>query len=151
MFPTIGNDPNAPQPFPGILWIEFAVVGCFVATAVVMVAYETIMTARYGRTLGKAWLGIRPVRTHGGKLGWARSLGRASIYGFAGVFLNWVGLVDDLWCLWDANQQCLHDKAVDSIVVNDPVAGEPTDAPSEPPPRPGPSLSCGCLDVRRGG
>jgi uncharacterized RDD family membrane protein YckC len=86
----------------------------------VTVVYETIMTARYGRTLGKAWLGIRPVRINGGELGWAAALGRASFCCFAPLILNWVGLLDDLWCLWDAKHQCLHDKATESIVINDP-------------------------------
>lgn len=134
MFPQISNKTNAVQPFPGIFWIELAVFGCVIATGVVMVAYETIMTARYGRTLGKAWLRIRPVRTQGGELGWGRALGRASIYWLAGAVLNWVGLLDDLWCLWDANQQCLHDKAVDSIVINDPV---PSGGAVAPPATPG--------------
>ena len=31
----------------------------------------------------------------------------------------WIGLLDPLWCLWDDKRQCLHDKAVDSIVIND--------------------------------
>jgi uncharacterized RDD family membrane protein YckC len=130
MFPRISDNPGATVPFPGIFWIELTVFGCIVATGFMMVAYETIMTARYGRTLGKAWLGIRPVRIRGGELGWGRALGRASIYWLALLILNWVGLLDDLWCLWDANQQCLHDKVVDSIVINDPVAGGDTNAPA---------------------
>jgi uncharacterized RDD family membrane protein YckC len=129
MFPTVSNNSNAPQLFPGIFWIEFTVLGCLIATGVVMVAYETIMTVRYGRTLGKAWLGIRPVRTHGQALGWGRALGRASIYWAAALFLNWVGFLDDLWCTWDANQQCLHDKAADTIVINDPLSAERSGSP----------------------
>jgi uncharacterized RDD family membrane protein YckC len=148
MFPTLSHNPNAAMPFPGILWIELTVIGCIIATGVVMVAYETVMTVRYGRTLGKAWLGIRPIRTHGGGLGWARALARTSIYWLAGFLLNWVGLLDDLWCLWDANQQCLHDKAADSIVINDPGSTEHAGAPSAMPwagtgPAPVPSVSAG--------
>src|ERR1700728_2068787 len=30
-----------------------------------------------------------------------------------------IGLVDPLWCLWDENRQCLHDKVSDTIVIND--------------------------------
>lgn len=133
MFPKISNNPNVPQPFPGIFWIQFTVLGCIIAAGLVMVAYETIMTVRYGRTLGKAWLGIRPVRTQGGELGWARALARASVYWLAGLLFNWVGVLDDLWCLWDANQQCLHDKVADSIVINDPVSsGQSRSSPSTP-------------------
>jgi uncharacterized RDD family membrane protein YckC len=132
LFPTTDNV-NVPTPFPGVFWIEFTVLGCILATALVMVAYETVMTVRYGRTLGKAWLGIRPVRTDGGELGWARVFARASIYCFAGLLLNWLGILDDLWCLWDADRQCLHDKVADSIVINDPPptghAGVPPGTP----------------------
>jgi uncharacterized RDD family membrane protein YckC len=35
--------------------------------------------------------------------------------GYTGV----IGLVDPLWCLWDNDRQCVHDKAVNTIVVND--------------------------------
>jgi uncharacterized RDD family membrane protein YckC len=28
-------------------------------------------------------------------------------------------MLDPLWCVWDNNRQCLHDKAVGTIVVND--------------------------------
>jgi len=44
--------------------------------------------------------------------------GVRAIYWVIG-FLGWIGLVDSLWCLWDTNRQCLHDKVADSIVIND--------------------------------
>jgi uncharacterized RDD family membrane protein YckC len=34
--------------------------------------------------------------------------------GLGGVF----GLVDALWCLWDSNRQCIHDKPANTVVVN---------------------------------
>jgi uncharacterized RDD family membrane protein YckC len=118
IFPKINTSPNAPEPVPGLLWIYLAIFGCAIATGLVMLVYEAIATARYGRTLGKAWLHIRPVRTDGQPLGWGRSIGRVSFYFLSG-FLNWLGLLDPLWCLWDENQQCLHDKVVDTLVIND--------------------------------
>lgn len=118
IFPKISNNPNAREPVPGFLWIYLAIFGCAIATGVVMVFYEAIATTRYGRTLGKAWLHIRPIRTDGQALGWGRSIGRVSLYSASG-FLNWLGLLDPLWCLWDENQQCLHDKAVSTLVIND--------------------------------
>ena len=130
VFPKVNDNPNAPVPVPGFVWIYVAVFGCAIATGVVMVFYEAIATARYGRTLGKAWLHIRPVRTDGSPLGWGRSFGRVSLYFLSG-FLSWLGLLDPLWCLWDGNQQCLHDKAVDTLVINDEVAGGPQGAPTE--------------------
>jgi uncharacterized RDD family membrane protein YckC len=51
-------------------------------------------------------------------LGWGRAFARAAIFWLAG-FLGWIGLLDPLWCLWDGERQCLHDKVADSIVVND--------------------------------
>jgi uncharacterized RDD family membrane protein YckC len=120
IFPTINpNDPHASLPTPGFVWIYLTIFLCGLATGILMLAYETVATARYGRTLGKAWLHIRPVRTDGAVLGWGRSLGRVAIYWVAGAVGNGIGLLDPLWCLWDANQQCLHDKVVDSVVIND--------------------------------
>jgi len=123
IFPKISNNPNVREPVPGFLWIYLAVFGCAIATGVVMVLYEAIATVRYGRTFGKAWLHIRPVQTDGTPLGWGRSIGRVSLY-LASGFLNWLGLLDPLWCLWDENQQCLHDKAAGTLVINDELSDE---------------------------
>lgn len=122
MVPTLGPNPGSPLPTPGWVWVELAVLGAIFATWLVGIAYETVMTAGYGRTLGKAWLHIRPVRTRGEPLGWWRSLGRGALV-FLAATVNWIGLLDYLWCLWDGTQQCVHDKIVDSVVVNDPPAG----------------------------
>jgi uncharacterized RDD family membrane protein YckC len=116
------------QPTPGFLWVYLTVFGCAVATGLFMVAYETVATVRYGRTFGKAWLHIRPARVDGSALGWGRAFGRVAIYWVIGI-LGWVGLVDSLWCLWDDNHQCLHDKVADSIVIND---GAPQRAEARP-------------------
>lgn len=129
MFPKVQPDGTTSPATPGFVWIYLAIAGAFVTAGVLMVAYETVATARYGRTLGKAWLGIRPVRVDGRRLGWARSLGRIALYWVAG-FLNWVGVLDPLWCLWDENHQCLHDKAVDTIVIHDLAAGDGTELPA---------------------
>jgi len=105
-------------PTPGFVWLYLTVFVCSFITGLVMLAYETIAVAGYGRTLGMAWLHIRPLRTSGGTLGWGRAFARAAIFWLAG-FLGWIGLLDPLWCLWDGERQCLHDKVADSIVVND--------------------------------
>jgi uncharacterized RDD family membrane protein YckC len=89
-----------------------------------MPAYETVGVAKFGRTLGMAWLHIRPVRVDGAPLGWGRALARAVIFSVAG-FLGWIGLLDPLWCLWDDRRQCLHDKVADSIMINDPADAAP--------------------------
>lgn len=119
MFPRVPRRADRSVPTPGFVWLYLTVLVAALFTGMVLVACETVMTARWGRTLGKRWVGIRPVRTDGSALRWGRSLGRVTAYWFSG-FLSWIGLLDPLWCLWDANSQCLHDKVVDTIVINDP-------------------------------
>lgn len=113
MFPTA--DSNA---MPGAIWIEVTVVAGAAVTGVLAWVYESVATARYGRTLGKAWLHIRPVRTDGSPVSWGRAFGRAGVHTLMGI-ISYAGLLDDAWCLWDDTRQCLHDKAVDTIVIND--------------------------------
>jgi uncharacterized RDD family membrane protein YckC len=124
--PLIPQVPNgstsASVPTPGILWLYLVVFGCAVAMGLVMVAYETVLVARFGRTLGMRWLRIRPLGTDGVPLGWARSSVRALIYWLFSL-LGWIGLLNPLWCLWDDQRQCLHDKVADSIVVNNSDRG----------------------------
>jgi len=119
MFPKSNPDPNVSGPTPGIVWIYLTVLAAIVLTSVINLAYETIATARYGRTLGKAWLHIRAVREDGSPLELGRSLGRAALYLLVVPAVQAAGVLDPLWCLWDENRQCLHDKAVGTIVIND--------------------------------
>lgn len=82
--------------------------------------YETLLTWRIGRTWGKAVLHIRPqlIGNWDRRLTFSRSLGRAA----AKVGLNLVPVVvllDPLWCLWDKDRQCLHDKMARTVVVRD--------------------------------
>jgi uncharacterized RDD family membrane protein YckC len=123
IFPSLylNNKAAASEPTPGFVWIYLTVFACGLATGIAMVVYETVATARYGRTLGKAWLHIRPVGVDGSPLGPGRAFGRVAIY-WAFGFISPLGLIDPLWCVWDDRQQCLHDKVVDSIVVNDDAA-----------------------------
>lgn len=118
IFPRANPDPHASQPTPGFVWLYLAVLGAGLVSGVLYLAYETVATVRYGRTLGKAWMRIRPVRIEGLPLGWGRAFGRVALYWLSGL-LSWVGLLDPLWCLWDPNRQCVHDKAVGTLVVND--------------------------------
>jgi uncharacterized RDD family membrane protein YckC len=119
LFPKTNNsDSTASGPTPGIIWIYLIVLGAGFLSGLAFLAYETIATVRYGRTLGKAWMKIRPLRVDGSPLGWGRSLGRVALYWASGLF-SYLGLLDPLWCLWDAGRQCLHDKVVDTIVIND--------------------------------
>jgi uncharacterized RDD family membrane protein YckC len=76
------------------------------------------ITARWGRTPGKAMMRIRPLRIDGRRLGFWQALGRAAAVVVPGLLSNF-GLIDPLWCLWDENHQCLHDKVLSTIVVTD--------------------------------
>jgi uncharacterized RDD family membrane protein YckC len=118
MFPKPNPDTNQAGPTPGFVWIYLAVAVAGLVSAVFLVAYETIATVRYGRTLGKRWMKIRPLTLQGRPLGWGRAFGRVAIQQLLGL-LSWIGLLDPLWCLWDADRQCLHDKVAGTLVVDD--------------------------------
>ena len=118
IFPRDNADSSASIPTPGFVWLYLAVAGAALVSGVLYVAYETIATVRYGRTLGKRWMHIRPVSLHGQALGSGLAFGRAALQWVAN-FLGWLAMLDSLWCLWDADRQCLHDKIVGTLVVND--------------------------------
>lgn len=126
IFPKTTNDVNQPAPFPGFFWIYFTFLGSIVVSQLAWFAYVVVAIARYGHTLGQKWLHIRPVRLDGRPLGWGLALGRTALM-FLASCLGWIGLLDYLWCCWDDNRQCLHDKVVDALVVND---GAPISAAS---------------------
>jgi uncharacterized RDD family membrane protein YckC len=109
---------NTNGPPPGFFWLYLTFIGAMLVNWGLAVIYEGIATARYGRTLGKAWLHIRPLRVDGARLGTGRGFARAALYA-AGSLLGWIGLADVLWCVWDDKRQCVHDKIVDTIVVSD--------------------------------
>ena len=130
---------NGAATFAAFWHFELVALAAALTSGLLWVLYEAVMTVTWGRTLGKMWLGIRPLQTNRMPLGWGRAFGRIALY-----WLSWllfpVGLLDPLWCLWDANHQCLHTKAVGTMVVHDPavVGGPPRDLRSNPagiPPR----------------
>jgi uncharacterized RDD family membrane protein YckC len=96
-------------------------------------AYEVPTTASRGQTLGKRVLGIKVARLDGAELRFGQAIRRWFILSFPAMLgaCGWpVFLVNVLWCVWDRPaQQCLHDKAVRTIVV---VA-----QPQQPPAGPG--------------
>lgn len=123
-FPQPGDTaPSQTQPTPGFVWLYLVVLGCALVMGLISVAYDTVLVAVYGRTLGMRWLRIRPLGTDGVPVGWARSFVRALVYSLFGL-LGWIGLLNVLWCLWDDDRQCVHDKAANTIVVNDPTPAE---------------------------
>ena len=109
-----------PPPLRGSDLAAFYGLGFLIMAAqlVITVVYEALLTATTGRTLGKRWLRIRPLRSDGSTLSTSRCWGRAAAYAGMSV-LSIIGLLDQIWQFWDPMRQCLHDKATDTIVVHD--------------------------------
>lgn len=84
--------------------------------------YEVPLTVRRGQTLGKLLVGIRVTSAAPtGQLSWIAVLGRWAILGLPSLF-GFIGILfqalDCGWQLSDpARRQCLHDKAVGTVVV----------------------------------
>ncbi|MGW1274979.1 RDD family protein [Streptomyces sp. NPDC002491] len=102
--------------------IEFGkTFGRELVTAILYVAYDTILIARTGQTLGKRWLGMRVANLDNGSTPSAQtSLVRALVL--------WVPFAFCCACLWTAvcggwsyfdkpYKQGLHDKAAKTVVV----------------------------------
>lgn len=108
---------------------------------VAQLAYTTALLHRRGQTVGMRAVGTRLVVAGGGPPSTQQALTRSAVAAVSNILsvilpaLGLVGLVftilDVLWPLWDDRNQTLHDKAIGSLVVRDPVPGGP------PPPPPG--------------
>jgi uncharacterized RDD family membrane protein YckC len=92
------------------------------ATLAVAGSYEVYYLSTQGATLGKRMLGLRVAQIADGRnpqfhvalLRWAFAYVPGGIYPLAGGVFQ---IVDALWCLWDPNRQCLHDKAASTVVM----------------------------------
>ncbi len=99
-----------------------------------------LIVARRGQSPAKQLLGMRVIREDGSAagLGWmllrdlvvrgiafgALNLVLTAIAGTAGgAIAGLVFVVAALWCVWDANRQCLWDKVVRTRVVHGPGGG----------------------------
>jgi len=85
-------------------------------------AYQVLMVRYFGGTIGKLAVGIRVRVVNGAVAGWREALLRPVlqlIVGF-GSFVPGAGLItllDDVWMLWDRQNQTLHDKVANTIVI----------------------------------
>jgi uncharacterized RDD family membrane protein YckC len=95
-----------------------------------------LFAARRGQSPGKRLLGMRVIREDGATadLGWmlirdlaVRGIAFGAVYGVlvavlgegvGGAINSLIFVVAALWCIWDANRQCLWDKIVRTRVVN---------------------------------
>lgn len=91
----------------------------FASITVGQALYFTILNGNErGQTYGKRALGIRVIDVkEGGPIGYGRSLARWGVPTVINLIFGFFFLIDDLWPLWDARNQALHDKFANSIVV----------------------------------
>lgn len=112
-----GVDP--PPPFTGGFLVRYLLfLGCALLVQLAIgYLYDVVYQVRTGQTLGKRVLKIKtiqlagaPLTRRGATLGWLVVTGGGLVPGFA--------YLDRLWQLWDKPfQQCLHDKAAQTVVV----------------------------------
>lgn len=107
---------------PGMTGLSGDLLVVTLVGTAVMAAYEIFMHSSRGATLGKMALGTRVARISDGQ---KPSVGEAAIRwavpALPGLIPNigWLfQVVDGLWCTWDPNTQCLHDKVAKTVVVN---------------------------------
>ena len=78
--------------------------------------YFTVLTTLLnGRTVGKRLMGVRVVRLDGAPIGWWPAFERAGGY-VAGLATGLLGFAQ---VFWDPNRQCIHDKIVGTVVVDE--------------------------------
>jgi uncharacterized RDD family membrane protein YckC len=95
--------------------------------SVVVLLYRALLDGGpRGQTIGKRVVGIRVVDASTGTvIGYPRGFGRAGAKLLFDLLMYacLIGLLDYLWMLWDAENQTLHDKMVNTYVV--PVEAYP--------------------------
>ena len=109
-----------------------AIIGLLVTImgAGILIGYVVWWLVALGRaqTPGKQIVGIRAVDYAGEPLGWGMMFVREFLFKrllFGSLYALTLGilfLVDNLWPLWDDNNQTLHDKVVNTYVVYVPKA-----------------------------
>ena len=107
-----------------LVWVLIVIMLGNLAVFAVYVVWW-LFTLRRGQTPGKQLVGIRVIKSSGELSGWGYTfLRELVIKGLVGGFLSgmtagiyWV--VDHLWPLFDSDRQALHDKMVDTLVVQD--------------------------------
>ena len=103
---------------------------------VAQVAYSTVMEGgQRGATVGKMAMLIQVRDANwGGPIGYPRALGRRFIFLILFQLLVVPGVINALWPLWDPRRQALHDKAVNTLVLNGPRTDGGGPPPGAPPP-----------------
>jgi len=83
------------------------------AGLVIIIAYNTIAIGKWGKTIGKAALGLKVVKPDGSRVGYWRAFGRS-----VADYLNWFTLgLSFLIIAFTAKKRGLHDYIADTIVI----------------------------------
>lgn len=85
----------------------------FIVNTAIGIAYETIMVGKYGATLGKMACKIKVVTADGGKVTYARALGRH----FAKMLSTFTIMIGYLIACFDKEKRALHDHICNTRVV----------------------------------
>jgi uncharacterized RDD family membrane protein YckC len=106
---------------PGVTALNGDLLAISLVGLAIGAIYEIGMLVARGATLGKMALGMRVARIADGQKPQPVDAGiRWGVPAIAGLVPGvgpLIQLVDYLWCLWDKNRQCLHDKAAKTVVV----------------------------------
>jgi uncharacterized RDD family membrane protein YckC len=81
---------------------------------IVGVSYETILTGKYGATLGKMACKMKVVTADGGRVSYARALGRYFAKMLSGIIL----LIGYIMAAFDSEKRALHDRICNTRVVD---------------------------------
>ena len=91
-----------------------------------------LIVLKHGQTPGKQIMGIRAMRTNGQPADWGLTFLRefvvkGLVFGVVAAATVYIGLlIDYFWAVFDRDTQTLHDKIVETVVVQDtpvPTAG----------------------------
>jgi uncharacterized RDD family membrane protein YckC len=100
----------------------FSVLALLVS-GLIYVLYGALMIGARGQTVGMMAVGVRAVRdTDDGPVGFSKAFGRALVQLLMSYTVV-VGLLSDLWPLWDAKRQTFQDKAVGTVVIKSRLPG----------------------------
>jgi uncharacterized RDD family membrane protein YckC len=122
---SAATDPYAAEPDPSVIFSDFIVplllleAGLFLLILAMYYVYYVEMMFRSGQTVGKKVMKLRVVPLNpAATLTRATAAKRYFVEFVGGMLVPILPYLDGLWQLWDKPyQQCLHDKAADTIVI----------------------------------
>ena len=107
VFRAVQSNPGNPSPLGLLPYLLQPLMG---------LTYSAGMLAARGQTLGKMAMGIRVVGPDGQNPSYWRAALRETIGKWVSQLIVYLGY---FWMLWDADQQCWHDKIAGTTVERD--------------------------------